>query len=145
MIEVEEIDEDKNEDDSDFNGSFGDTASNQIIINFETINEQVRKFESDYEDRNDFITSYKNNISYFKFSTESQEVICLESYLILTKKHLFVFDLSNEEYPMVHENPIKVEEIQAIQMTFNNTLAGVFRIKGRTDVKFVVFEDETLE
>ena len=145
MIEVEEIDEDKNEDDSDFNGSFGETASNQVIINFETINEQVRKFEPDYEDRNDFISSYKNNISYFKFSTESQEVICLESYLILTKKYLFVFDLSNEEYPMVHENPIKVEEIQAIQMTFNNTLAGVFRIKGRTDVKFVVFEDETLE
>lgn len=33
---VEEIDEDKDEDDSDFNGSFGDD-SNHIIINFETI------------------------------------------------------------------------------------------------------------
>lgn len=72
---------------------------------------------------------YKNNISYFMTNTAKQEVTCLEGYLIMTKRYLYVFDLSKDDYPLMHIPAIKIDDIQAIQMTFNNNLAGVFRVK----------------
>jgi len=55
---------------------------------------------------------YKNNVSYINISTS--EIIILEAYMILTKKYLYVFDLSKEEYPSIFSKPIKSEEIQAL-------------------------------
>lgn len=108
----------------------------------------MREFEADFEDKNDYVSCYKNNISYFQINHDklpTPEVTCLEGYIIMTHKYLYVFDLSKDEYPLLHKPAIKIDDIQAIQMTFNNTLAGVFRVKNRQDVKYVVFEDETLE
>jgi hypothetical protein len=90
------------------------------------------------------VNFYKNNVSYVDHSKPS-DITILEAYLILTKKFFFLFDLSQEEYPMIPQQPIKVEEIQAIQLSHTNTLAGVIKVKGRSEVKFVVFEDDTLE
>ena len=74
----------------------------------------MRKFEPEFEDKNDFVSCYKNNISYFNIE-KVDDVQCLEAYMILTKKFLFIFNLSQgEDYPMMHEQPIKVEEIQTI-------------------------------
>jgi len=58
------------------------------------------------------ISMYKNNVSYINISTS--EIIILEAYMILTKKYLYVFDLSKEEYPSIFSKPIKSEEIQAL-------------------------------
>lgn len=99
---------------------------------------------------------YKNNISYFMTNTAKQEVTCLEGYLIMTKMYLYVFDLSKDDYPLMHIPAIKIDDIQAIQMTFNNNLAGVFRVKTPRqlvgheeekdyDTQFIIFEDEGLE
>lgn len=139
---IQEIDEDKDEEDSDLpEGSF--MSGDNIIVNFEVIYDKVRQFEADFIDKNDYVLNYKNNISYINNVTN--DVTILEAYLILTKKNLYVFDLSQEEYPMLFQTPIKTEEIYAFQMSLTNTLAGVFKIKNRQDVKFVVFEDDTLE
>lgn len=88
--DIEEIDEDK-EDESDLpEGSFM-SGSNQII-NFEIIYDKVRIFEADFVDKNDYVLNYKNNISYINNATT--DVTILEAYMILTKKYLYVFDLS---------------------------------------------------
>ena len=89
------------------------------------------------------ITMYKNNVSYINI--QQSDAIVIEAYLILTKKYLYVFDLSKDEYPSFFTKPIKTEEIQSIQMTLNNTVAAAFKVKNRADVKFVVFEDDNLE
>lgn len=99
---------------------------------------------------------YKNNVSYFQTNTAKQEVVCLEGYLIMTSKYLYLFDMSRDEYPLMHTPAIKIEDILAIQMTFNNNLAGVFRLKTPRkivgheqekdyDTQFIIFEDEGLE
>lgn len=63
-----------------------------MIINFEVIFDKVRTIEADFVDSNDFISHYKNNVSYINNATT--DVTILESYLIMTKKFLYLFDLS---------------------------------------------------
>lgn len=121
------------------------SGSGHAIINFEIMFDHVREFEADYVDANDYVLNYKNNISYM--NTSKAEVQILESYLILTKKYLYVFDLSNEDYPLINNPPVKIDEIASLQLSMNNTLAAAFKIKPnlRTDVDHIIIEDDTME
>ncbi len=66
---VEEVDEDKNEDESELdNGSYNMSGSGHAIINFEIMFDQVKIFEADFVDANDYVLNYKNNVSYMNTS-----------------------------------------------------------------------------
>jgi hypothetical protein len=73
-------------------------------------------------------------------------VLIVEAYLVITKRYLYLFDLSREEYPLIIEPPIKFEELAGLQLSLNNTLAGVFKTKPtRATPKHIIVEDDTME
>jgi hypothetical protein len=142
---VEEVDEDRHEDDQSEaldNGSY--MSDGNLVVNFEVMFDQVRKYEADFVDKNDYVLNYKNNVSYF--NTAKPEIVIVETYLVLTKRYLYLFDLSQEEYPLIIEPPIKIEELAGLQLSLNNTLAGVFKTKPiRATPKHIIVEDDTME
>lgn len=72
-------------------GGFSDfDNSNQIIINFETMWEEVRKFEPEFKDDVNYCVSYKSHITYINIHREKEPEI-LEAYILITKKHLYCF------------------------------------------------------
>jgi hypothetical protein len=85
-LKIEEVKEDDEDKDSiydkgglsDYSGSDGD-----IVINFETMFENVRKFEPDFKDSVDYCITYKARVSYINVTKAEPEI--LESYMILTK------------------------------------------------------------
>lgn len=133
---IEEVKEDDEDKDSiydkgglsDYSGSNGD-----IIINFETMFENVRKFEPEFKDSVDYCITYKARVSYINVLKADPEI--LESYLILTKKFLYIYQVKEDnDYPLVFKDPVKTDDIGSIQMSLGNKYAGVIKLKGKTGV-----------
>jgi len=142
---VEEVDEDKHEESSVLdNGSFV-SGSGKAIINFEVMFDKVRNYEVDFQDNNTYVLNYKNNVSYFAIQ-KAPEVQIVESYLIITKRYLYLFDVSVDcdDYPLLLDPPLKIDEIGALNLSLTNTLACALRTK-RNGAPVVVLEDDTME
>ena len=126
------------------NGSFISGPSN-AVINFEVIGDRVRRFEVDFQDNNTYVLNYKNNFSYFAIK-RAPEVRIVEVYLIVTKRYLYLFDMSVDcdEYPLVVDPPLRVDEISVLNLSLSNTLACALKTK-RVEQPALVLEDDTME
>ena len=84
-LKIEEVKEDEEDKDSIYDkGGFSDySGSNEVIINFESMFENVRKHEPLFKDSVDYCISYKARITYISIAKAEPEV--LEAYMILTR------------------------------------------------------------
>lgn len=116
-LQIEEVKEDEEDKDSMYDkGGFSDySASNgDIIINFETMFENVREYEPDFKDSVDYCITYKARVSYINIHKAEPEIV--ESYMILTKKYLYIYEVKEDgEYPLVFTNgPVKTDDMGTV-------------------------------
>lgn len=145
-LKIEEVKEDEEDKDSMYDkGGFSDySGSNEIIINFETMFEGVRKMEPDFKDSVDYCISYKAKVTFIRISNAEPEIV--EAYMILTKKYLYIFEVKEDgEYPLLLKEPVKTEDLASIQMSLGNKYVGVFKVRNRSGTdQCIIFEDDTL-
>ena len=146
--EIDEDEEDKEEKDSMYNKGFSDYSASDgvIVINFENMFENVRKFEPEFKDSVDYCITYKARVSYINILKSEPEI--LESYMILTKKFLYIYEVKEDgEYPLVFKDkmPIWTEELASMQLSLGNKYVGVIKLKNKKGADgCVIFEDDTL-
>ena len=135
-LKIEEVKEDEEDKDSMYDkGGFSDySASNgEIIINFENMFENVRKYEPLFKDTVDYCITYKARVTYISISKVEPEVI--EAYMILTKLYLYIFQVNEEgDYPLVFKDPVKTDDMTKMQLSLGNKYCGVIKLKNMTGI-----------